>query len=73
MVDNIQRRKLFIDWRNSVNPADVYFSDETGFCSSSDKREHGRSLTNRPVPIVMVNQAALTSGQCFLSLVKIKA
>ena len=52
-VDNIQRRKLFIEWRNSVNPADVYFIDETRFYISSDEREHGRSLTNHPVPIVM--------------------
>ena len=49
---NMARRIAFFQWRATVNPARVFFLDETAFQRGDDIRTIGRCHTNDALPLV---------------------
>ena len=49
---NLHCRQLFFQWRRTVDPAKVYFFDETHFNCETDEREYGRTDSGFACPVL---------------------
>ena len=49
---NLHCRQLFFQWRRTVDPAKVYFFDETHFNCVTDEREYGRTDSGFACPVL---------------------